>query len=608
MGLNKVLKLIDVLYEVSYEAGNRIGGIHTVLTSKAKYLKKIYGENYIAIGFYNKKNALMEVIEQNPPPHMAKVFKELQKEGIRCVYGLWADAYDVPIILVDSLVFQRDNIDAINKILWDKYGIDSLNTWNDYREPVAWSYAVGKLIEKLSKTHPDKKCVAHFHEWLAGAGLLYLKMNDVKIPTVFTTHATTLGRTMASKNDMSFLSGEFDPEEKAYQHDVAAKHQMERVTANEAHVFTTVSDVVGEEVKRVLGKEADIITVNALDFENIPSQNELLVEKAKYRSRMDEFIRAYFAPYYPIEIKNCPVIFTAGRYEFENKGYDLFIDALGELNKRLKNSKKTVIAFIWVPRGTIAPKDEVVKNFLVYERLKENLDIGWEEIKKNIISKLSRGELIEKSNILSDDIVSNDILTDLKTSASKLKSRKGLNPPINAFELSSSENEDPIIKKMRENGLKNGEDDSIKVIFYPVYLNREDELLGLDYKEALMASDIGVMLSRYEPWGYMGHETAVYGNISITTDYTGFGRFVQNNYKEEEIISPVEIVEAKGRPRNEIVKKVADLLEIYIRMKKVKRKKIEMKAYEVARLACWEEQINNYINSYILALERSIES
>lgn len=589
----------EMLYEVSYEAGNRVGGIHTVLVSKAKYLKKIYGKNYLAIGFYNQKNALMEVVEKDPPPFMKTAFRELEKEGIRCVYGLWADAHDVPIILVDPLVFQRDNTDNINTLLWDRYKIDSLNTWNDYREPVAWSYAVGKLIEKLARNQPEKKIVAHFHEWLAGAGLLYLKMNEVGVATVFTTHATTLGRTMASKMDMSFLLDGIDPKEKAYQYGVAAKHLMENVAAKEADVFTTVSDVVAEEVKRVLGREPDVITVNALDFEVVPTQSEISVESAKYRKRMDEFLRAYFTPYYPMDAASCPVVFTAGRYEFENKGYDIFIDALGELNRRLRNSKRNIIAFIWVPRGTIAPKDEVVKNFLVYDRLKDLLDSDWEKIKENIITKLSQGEELDKS-----DLISNEIMADLKTSFSKIRSRIGLNPPLNAFQLSSGEDEDPIIKRLKENGLDNKEKDSVKVIFYPVYLNREDELLGLDYKEALIACNVGVMLSRYEPWGYMGHETAVYGNISIITDYSGFGRFVQKNYRPDDDANPVEVVEAVGKSNGEVVKKVADLLEMYVKMKNEKRKRIELKAYDVAKLACWEEQIKNYTDSYDLALGR----
>ena len=159
---------------------------------------------------------------------------------------------------------------------------------------MVWSFAVGKLIEKLSKSQPKKKIVAHFHEWLSGAGLLYLKMNNIKVPTVFTTHATTLGRTMASKRDMSFLSGKIDPEEKARQYGVAAKHLMEKVAAKETDVFTTVSDVVGDEVKHILGKEPDIITVNALDFEDVPSQNDISVKNAKYRKRMDEYGERYF--------------------------------------------------------------------------------------------------------------------------------------------------------------------------------------------------------------------------------------------------------------------------------------------------------------------------
>ena len=588
----------DILYEVSYEAGNRIGGIHTVLVSKAKYLKNIFGKNYTAIGFYNKRNAVIEVIEKEPPQDIKKVFEELKKEGIRCIYGLWTEAYDVPIILVDSLVFQRDNINMINTLLWKKYKIDSLNTWNDYREPVAWSYAVGKLIEKLSKINEGKNIVAHFHEWLSGAGVLYLKINEIKIPTIFTTHATMLGRAMASRRDESFLSGKINPDEKAYEYGVAAKHQMEKTVAREADVFTTVSDVVGEEVKIILGKTPDIITVNALDFEEMPSQDDLSVLNAKYRKKMDDFIRAYFTPYYSIDIKNYPILFTAGRYEFENKGYDIFIDALGELNKRMKNSKKNVVAFLWVPRGTISPKDEVVNNFLIYDRVKDMLDSEWEIIKENIISKFSVGKEIEKS-----EIIPNKIMSEIKSSFEKMKSRRGLNPPVCAFELSSREEDDPIMKRIKENGLENRETDSVKVIFYPVYLNREDELLGLNYREALIASSIGVMLSRYEPWGYMGQETAAYGNIAIVTDYSGFGRFVKKNYKGE--VNPVEVVNAIGRSHEDVVKDVADLLEKYIKMKKDQRKKLELKGYEVAKLASWEEQIKNYIKSYSLALERA---
>lgn len=588
---------VDTLYEVSYEVGNKIGGIHTVLTSKAKYIKKFFGEKYIAIGFYNRKNAVMEVIEKTPPSKIKKIFDELEKENIRCIYGIWTEACDVPVILIDSIVFQRDNIDMINTLLWEKYKIDSLNTWNDYREPVAWAYAAGKLVEKLVSELGGNP-VVHFHEWLSGAGLLYLKIKEVNVPTVFTTHATMLGRAMASRGDMSFLTGGIDPDQKAYEYGVAAKHQMEKTVAREADVFTTVSDVLAQEVKVILGREPDIITLNALDFETLPKQDELLVLNAKYRKKVDEFIRAYFIPYYPIDVKNYPIVFTAGRYEFENKGYDIFIDALGELNKRLKNSKRIVIVFLWVPRGTIAPKDEVVNNFLVYDRLKELLDSEWEVIKENIITKLSLGKNIEKS-----EIIPNKILSEFKSSFERIRSKRGLAPPVCAFELSSNEDEDPIVKKLKENGLENRENDSVKVIFYPVYLNREDELLGLNYREALMASSIGVMLSRYEPWGYMGQETAVYGNISIVTDYSGFGRFVQKNYKPDGE-SPVEVVRAVGRSREEIVKEVADILEKYVKMKKEKRKKLEIKAYEVAKLASWEEQIKNYIDSYNLAFER----
>jgi len=355
---------MSLIFEVSFECGNKVGGIWKVITSKSKEMKKRFGNEYFTVGFFNPKNYVNEFSDKNPPAWLKKIFDELRKEKIICYYGEWTEANDVQLILVDSKEFENDNVNDIKKELWEKYKIDSLNTGNDFNTPIAWSYAVGKLLEKISR---KKDVVAHFHEWLSGAGLLYLKMNNVPVPTVFTTHATSFGRAKTlflPKEEVK----ERVPLEEVYKYGVAAKHLTEVACANNADVFTTVSEVMKNEVIYVLGKKPDIITVNALDFSNIPSIDEIQQLNYKLRKKADEFIRAYFSPYYPIDLKNYPIIFTSGRYEFFNKGFDLFIDSIGELNKRLKGTKNLVVVFIFVPTGIIGPKDEVVDNIMTYRR------------------------------------------------------------------------------------------------------------------------------------------------------------------------------------------------------------------------------------------------
>ncbi|MCD6367566.1 MAG: glycogen/starch synthase [Candidatus Aenigmarchaeota archaeon] len=583
---------MSLIFEVSFECGNKVGGIWKVITSKSKEMKKRFGNEYFTVGFFNPKNYVNEFSDKNPPAWLKKIFDELRKEKIICYYGEWTEANDVQLILVDSKEFENDNVNDIKKELWEKYKIDSLNTGNDFNTPIAWSYAVGKLLEKISR---KKDVVAHFHEWLSGAGLLYLKMNNVPVPTVFTTHATSFGRAKTlflPKEEVK----ERVPLEEVYKYGVAAKHLTEVACANNADVFTTVSEVMKNEVIYVLGKKPDIITVNALDFSNIPSIDEIQQLNYKLRKKADEFIRAYFSPYYPIDLKNYPIIFTSGRYEFFNKGFDLFIDSIGELNKRLKGTKNLVVVFIFVPTGIIGPKDEVVDNIMTYRRIGEILEEEWEKIKNKIISELPLIDAIEAS-----DIVPKKPLEEIRKNIERARRRRGLTPPLSAFELAYKEDDDMIIKRLKENGLLNRESDRVKVIFYPLYLSKMDALLGMDYTEAVIASSVGVFLSRYEPFGYTPLETAAYATISITSDYSGFGRFILKSTKNPMGLFVVDAVE---KSNEEIVKQTADILEKITKMDKEKRIEMEISARKMAEKCSWDKNINNYIKAYNLATKR----
>src|SRR3990172_1584208 len=184
----------EICFEVSWEVCNKVGGIFTVVQSKILPMKEHYGDNYFLVGPYFPKKSWGIFEEHIPPEECKGAFDKLKQEGIEVRCGTWITKGNPNTLLVDFTNFSAQK-NEVKRKLWDWYQIDSLNTdWFDFDEPVMWAYAVGRLIEELSKVFSGKKIVAHFHEWLAGAGLLYLRHENARVGTVFTTHATTLGR------------------------------------------------------------------------------------------------------------------------------------------------------------------------------------------------------------------------------------------------------------------------------------------------------------------------------------------------------------------------------------------------------------------------------
>ena len=265
------------LIEVSFEAGNKVGGIWTVLTSKSSYMKKQFGDNYLAIGFYNPNQAAVEFMESQPPQYIKDAMANIKLDGLKIYFGKWSSANDVNLILIDAKDFENKHINEIKKDFWDNFKIDSLNSPEDYNEPLAWSYAAGAVIEALSKTI-KQSIVVQVHEWLSAGAILYLKYKNVKIPTVFTVHATVLGRAISysggNTNAYVIANTGITPD-MPYKYGVAAKHFTEKAGAFNATIFTAVSRVVAKEANIILGKKPDFVTINGIDTDNLPLTDEL---------------------------------------------------------------------------------------------------------------------------------------------------------------------------------------------------------------------------------------------------------------------------------------------------------------------------------------------
>ncbi|GAI14447.1 unnamed protein product, partial [marine sediment metagenome] len=443
----------------------------------------------------------------------------------------------------------------IKKDLWQNFKIDSLNTqYFDFDEPVIWSYAVGKLLEEIKNVFKDKKIVAQFHEWLAGAGLLYLKQNKIKVATVFTTHATILGRTMSFANEELYETfDKINPVEKAYDYGIQAKYLTEKQSTLNADVFTTVSEITAIEAEHLLGKKPDVLLPNGLDLNKFPTFEEASIKHRLYRERIKEFLMYYFFPYYSFDLDNTLFYFLCGRYEFRAKGIDIFIKALAKLNEKLKkeNSNKTIVAFFWVPGNIRAIKTGLLENKTFFKDIKDAVDDNIGEIKNRVIYSI-----VSKKSITEKNIFDEDFLHENKKKVLKLM-KKG-DPELTTHDLQDEQN-DSIIKSINKAGLLNKKEDRVKIVFYPIYLTGADRLLDLGYYECMQGSHLGVFPSYYEPWGYTPLEAAALGVSSVTTDLAGFGRYV--NEKSVQTKNPgIFVLKRLGKKDDEVVEELANAL------------------------------------------------
>ena len=182
----------DYLFEVSWEVCNKVGGIHTVIASKAPTVKRMLGDKYITIGpDFSFDAASPEFKEDNTL--LAAWRETLYNKGVRVRIGRWAIESSPIAILIDFKSFIREK-DDILKSLWESYHVDSLSGQWDYVEPVLFGHAAGVVIASFAEqfASENQKVVAHFHEWMAAAGSLYLRDHAPYVATVFSTHATVM--------------------------------------------------------------------------------------------------------------------------------------------------------------------------------------------------------------------------------------------------------------------------------------------------------------------------------------------------------------------------------------------------------------------------------
>ncbi len=556
----------DFLIEVSYEIVAKLGGIHTVIKTKAPFMKKYYKDNYMVIGLYTKIDARKSFKKKQPKKELKTLFTKLKKEKIICYYGTWKAKSDPRCILIDISKLRRDR-KTKNKIMKD-YWVHFYPLDNYHNNSLLFGYSAGRLISGLVKlkSFQKKKVVVNAHEYMSGLSLLYLRKHKTNLPLVFTTHATSLGRAIAfmGENFYKDLSTYKKKSKSTYYKKLRLyreklgdrlynRHLYEKACAKKADVFTAVSEMTSKEAGFLLDRKADIITPNGLEIINPSPIEEQFAVNYKAKQKIYKFLELYFPPYYPIKTEDSLLFYTAGRYEIYTKGYDLFFEALNKLNAKLKKEKynKNIFVFLFI------------------------IMVGKKKIKKDIIKILNY------------------------TRKKRFKPINYKYPPNCLFEA----RENLILSYLQKNKLLNRRNDKVKILFYPAPVRNNDKLLSMHYKEIVSAMDLGIFPSLYEPWGYTPLETAAMSTISITTDVAGFGKFIQKRTDQRKLHGII-VLKTEGKTKEHIIGRLAEIMHEIVHMPKGKKLEKRIEATKLAGLANWGDFSKEYIRAHNLAIER----
>ncbi|EHH66145.1 Glycogen [starch] synthase, liver [Macaca fascicularis] len=465
-----------LLFEVAWEVTNKVGGIYTVIQTKAKTTADEWGDNYFLIGPYFEHNMKTQV-EQCEPVNDAvrRAVDAMNKHGCQVHFGRWLIEGSPYVVLFD-IGFSAWNLDRWKGDLWEACSVGIPYHDREANDMLIFGSLTAWFLKEVTDHADDKHVVAQFHEWQAGIGLILSRARKLPIATIFTTHATLLGRYLCAAN-IDF-----------YNH-----------------------------------LDKDVVTPNGLNVKKFSAVHEFQNLHAMYKARIQDFVRGHFYGHLDFDLEKTLFLFIAGRYEFSNKGADIFLESLSRLNflLRMHKSDVTVVVFFIMPAKTNNFNVETLKGQAVRKQLWDVAHSVKEKFGKKLYDALLRGEIPDMNNILD-----RDDLTIMKRAIFSTQ-RQSL-PPVTTHNM-IDDSTDPILSTIRRIGLFNNRTDRVKVILHPEFLSSTSPLLPMDYEEFVRGCHLGVFPSYYEPWGYTPAECTVMGIPSVTTNLSGFGCFMQEH-------------------------------------------------------------------------------
>ncbi len=538
----------DLIFETSWEICNQIDGVHTVITGKANYINKKYNSNYIMIGPDVNRPEIdkPEFIEDN------KLYsawaKHAMKSGLRFRIGHLFSKEGPVVILVDFSNFVSQKNEIFTKF-WERFKLDSMAGDWDYIEAAMFGYAAGKLIENFCDYNltSGTKILAHFHDWQAGAGLLYLRSKERNIASVFSVHSPVLSNTISKVGGRLYdIPTDIQPFELSRYYNVISKHSLEWNAAHNADVFAVSSEFIANQVKLFLGKTPDLITPSGLNHKMLTDNIENIEETRKNsRAKIVHVAETLLGKKLDTDVR---LFFSSGEYEFHNKGISMIIDAVANLNKENKPDKDAVIFLLF-------PTD----NYGARQDLKTAIE--------------------NSSNLETDDRI------------------------ITHFLHQSEYNE--VIQAIKAKSVQNKSEDKVHIIYCPDFLDGNDGIFNITYKELLAGFDYGLFPYYYEPWGYTAHETLAYGIPVSVSSFSGFGNWLKN--QEDEMPQCIKILNRTEDNEQEITNILKEAITNCLSGVNEAYKKLREKTLQIANKANWEVVLSKYIEAYEKAIDKITE-
>ena len=535
----------ELLFETSWEVCNKIGGIYTVLSTKAQTLQRAFKDRVIFVG--------PDVwTEDNPSPYFKETPSLLKQwrskaqlpEGVSVRVGRW-DIPGRPVVVLVKFDGMYAMKDEFYGNMWEQYGVDSLHAYGDYDEGCAFAHAAGVVIESICRHNglDSKNYIAHFDEWTTGMGLLYLKWRLPQVATIFTTHATSIGRSICGNNKplYGYLSG-YDGDQMARELNMEAKHSLEKAAALQADCFTTVSRITAIECGQLLGRQPDVVTPNGFEQNFVPAtKTKLALAREAARRRILDVVSALTGQSMDDDTF---IVATSGRNEYRNKGIDLFLDAVNRL-------------------GEIDPQRRVLALILVPAWVKE-----------------ARADLKE---------------------AMSAPYRNALNEPIITHWLNNQDS-DSIICRIRSLGFENGSASRVMAVYVPCYLNGGDGVVDMSYYDVIPGLDATVFPSYYEPWGYTPLESVAFGVPTVTTTLSGFGQWILSQYENGFEPCGVKVIDRGDFNYEQVKEDIAVSLRGLTEEGAKALSGIQRAAMSTAKDASWTNFIKYYYESFDVAL------
>ena len=539
----------DYIFESSWEVCNKVGGIYTVLSTRAKTLQESLKDRIIFIGpdLSDGSNAYFKEDKS--------LFKEWRTkaaaEGLAVRVGRWRVPGDPIAVLVDFSSYYKDKNEIYTR-LWQLYGVDSLHAYGDYDEASMFSYGAAKVVESFYGFYLDesKKVIYHGNEWMTGLGLLYVNNKLPQVATLFTTHATSIGRSIAGNNkplyDYLFA---YDGDQMACELNMQSKHSIEKQTALHVDCFTTVSEITANECKELLGKPVDFVLPNGFEDDFVPKGTQFARKRNLARKRMFEVANALLGVEFDDD--DTLIVSTSGRYEFRNKGVDVYIEAMNRL-LRDNRLKKKVLAFIDVP--------------------------GWVgEPRRDLADRLEAGGTFDTP----------------------------LHVPMITHWLHNMSH-DNVLDMLKYLDMQNRKDDNVKLIFLPCYLNGDDGIFNMKYYDLVIGNDLCIYPSYYEPWGYTPLESIAFKVPCITSDLAGFGLWANSEIGHAgEISDGVKVIHRTDYNYSEVADRIKDTVAEYSNFTPAEVATARDNADKLSKKALWSNFITYYYKAYDFALRRA---